>query len=144
RSDRRFRQACELVRNGRVGKLQEVLVILPAGRREGPFSPQQVPPGFDWNFWQGQTPDVPYEKERTHLTFRYWWEYSGGTMTDWGAHHNDIVLWATGNERSGPVSVEGKPLSEPIPGGFTVPSEFEIHFTYADGVTHTCRTTTAD
>jgi predicted dehydrogenase len=83
-------------------------------------------------------------KERTHLTFRYWWEYSAGTITDWGAHHNDIVLWATGNERSGPVSVEGKPLSEPIPGGFTVPSEFEINFTYADGVTHACRTTTDD
>jgi predicted dehydrogenase len=144
RSDRRFRQACELVRNGRVGKLQEVLVILPAGRREGPFSPQQVPPGFDWNFWQGQTPEVPYEKERTHLTFRYWWEYSAGTMTDWGAHHNDIALWGMGLDHSGPVSVEGKPLVQMIPGGFTAVSEYTVEYVFANGVRQRTFTTTAD
>ena len=95
----------------------------PAGMREGPFEPSQVPPGFDYETWLGQAPKVPFIKERTHMKFRYWWDYSAGTITDWGAHHNDIVLWATGNERSGPVSVEGKPLSEPIPGGFTVPNQ---------------------
>jgi predicted dehydrogenase len=126
RSDKNFRLACELVRNGRVGKLNHIDVWLPSGRREGPFSPSPVPAGFDWNFWRGPTPDVPYVKERTHVTFRYWWDYSGGTMTDWGAHHNGIALWALGLDRSGPVSVEGRSLIEMIPGGFTAGSEYEV------------------
>jgi predicted dehydrogenase len=99
RSDKKFRLACELVRNGRIGKLKHVAVFLPAGLRGGPFNPSPVPPGLDWNFWQGPTPDREYVKERCHVTFRYWWDYSGGTMTDWGAHHNDIALWGMGLER---------------------------------------------
>jgi predicted dehydrogenase len=92
----------------------------------------------------GATSVEPYVKERTHVTFRYWWHYSGGTMTDWGAHHNDIALWGTGYERSGPVRVEGKPRVQMIPGGYTAASEFEVHYTYANGVTHACRSTTDD
>jgi len=107
RSDSRFRLACELVRNGRIGKLEHVDVFLPAGRREGPFESSTPPKGMDWDMWRGPTADVDYVTERTHVTFRYWWEYSGGTMTDWGAHHNDIALWGMGMERSGPVSVSG-------------------------------------
>lgn len=144
RSDKSFRLACELVRNGRLGKLKHVEVWLPAGRREGPFATSTPPPGFDWDVWRGQTPAVDYVKERTHLTFRYWWEYSGGTMTDWGAHHNDIALWGIGLEPSGPSIVEGKALVEMIPNGFSAASEFEVNYTYANGVTHTCRSTTAD
>jgi hypothetical protein len=68
----------------------------------------------------------------------------GGNDHGLGAHHNDIALWATGYERSGPVSVEGKATVEMIPGGFTTPSEYEILYTYENGVTHRCRTTTAD
>jgi predicted dehydrogenase len=144
RSDKRFRLACELVRNGRIGRLMHVDVFLPAGRREGPFAASSVPSGFDWDLWQGPTPAVDYIKERTHVTFRYWWDYSGGTMTDWGAHHNDIVLWAMGLEHGGPVSIRGKPLAEMIPGGFTAASEYHVDYTYANGVTHTCRSTTAN
>lgn len=143
RSSREFRLACDLVRNGRIGKIDRVEVWLPAGLREGPFATSEVPTGFDYNFWLGQTADVPYVKERTHFSFRYWWEYSGGTMTDWGAHHNDIVLWALGQDGSGPVRVEGKPLVEMIPGGYTAASEYELTYTYADGVVHTCKSTTA-
>jgi len=144
RSSQGFRLACELVRNNRIGKLKNVDVFVPAGRREGPFKVTDVPPGFNYDMWLGQTPKVDYVKERTHQTFRYWWEYAAGTITDWGAHHNDIVLWATGNDRSGPISAEGKATVEMIPGGFTTPSEYEILFTYQDGLTHTCKTTTAD
>jgi predicted dehydrogenase len=144
RSDKNFRQACELVRNGRIGKLKHVSVFLPAGRREGPFKTLPVPEGFDWDAWLGQTPKVDYVKERTHTTFRYWWEYSGGTMTDWGAHHNDIVLWGLGMDRSGPTEIDGKALVEMIPGGFTAASEYDITYTYANGVTHSCKSTTAD
>ena len=144
RSDKNFRLACELVRNGRIGKLQHVSVWLPSGRREGPFKTSTPPAGFDWNLWLGPTPEVEYVPERTHVTFRYWWEYSGGTMTDWGAHHNDIALWGIGAERSGPVSVEAKPQIEMIPGGFSAFSEYAVEYTYANGVTHSCHSTPAN
>lgn len=144
RSDKNFRLACELVRNGRLGKVQHVSVWLPCGRREGPFAKSTPPAGFDWNLWQGPTPEVDYVRERTHVTFRYWWEYSGGTMTDWGAHHNDIALWGLGLERSGPVAVEARPLVEMIPDGFSACSDYAVDYTYANGVTHSCHSTSAN
>jgi predicted dehydrogenase len=144
RSTAQFHHACELVRNGRIGKLKHISVFLPSGRREGPFRPSPVPAGFNWDMWQGQTHNVDYVKERTHVTFRYWWEYSGGTMTDWGAHHNDIALWGAGLERSGPVEVEGKALVQMIPDGFSAASEYDVRYTYANGVTHNCQSTPAD
>src|SRR5262249_18562399 len=142
RSDHRFRLACELVRNGRLGKLTHVTTILPSGLRGGPFQPSPVPEGLDWDFWQGQTPNHEYVKERCHFSFRYWYDYSGGTMTDWGAHHNDIALWGMGLDRSGPVTVEGRALVESVPGGDTAASEYEVNYTYANGVTHRCASTT--
>jgi predicted dehydrogenase len=143
RSSIYFRLACNLVRNNRIGKIHKVEVWIPAGLRRGPFKTSSVPDGFDYDFWLGQTPKVEYVKERTHFSFRYWWEYSGGTMTDWGAHHNDIVLWALDMDGSGPVSIEGKQLVDMIPGGFTAASEYEVTYTYANGVVHTCKSTTA-
>jgi myo-inositol 2-dehydrogenase / D-chiro-inositol 1-dehydrogenase len=142
RSDPKFRLACELVRNERIGKLKEATVWLPAGLREGPFSPKPVPTELNWDFWLGQAPKVEYLPQRCHLYFRYWYDYSGGTMTDWGAHHNDIVLWALG--LPGPVAVEGKALAQPIPGGYTAISEYDVKFTYSNGVIHNVRTTKAD
>jgi len=142
RSDSRFRLACELVRNGRIGKLQQVTVFLPAGLRAGPFASSPTPAGLDWDFWLGQAPKVDYVKERCHLTFRYFLDYSGGTMTDWGAHHNDIARWAIGLE--GPTAVEGKVLAEPIPGGYTAISDYEVTFTWANGVRHIAKTTKDD
>jgi predicted dehydrogenase len=133
RSDARFRLACELVRNGRIGKVTHVQVILPSGLHGGPFSTRPVPAGLDWDYWQGQTPYVDYVPERCHFSFRYWYDYSGGTMTDWGAHHNDIALWGLG--LNGPVTIEGRPLDEPVSGGFTAASEYEVQYTYANGVT---------
>jgi len=65
-------------------------------------------------------------------------------MTDWGAHHNDIALWGLGKERTGPVSIEGKRLVEPIPGGFTAASQYSIKYVYDDGVEQFCRSTTAN
>jgi predicted dehydrogenase len=144
RSDVRFRLACELVRNGRIGKLQRVTAWLPMGLHEGPFQEAAVPNGLDWDFWLGPTPEVPYVPQRCHTTFRYWYEYSGGTMTDWGAHHNDIALWGLGLERSGPITVEGRPLVEPIPGGYTAASQYRVRYTYANGVEHLCYSTTAN
>jgi len=142
RSDERFRLACELVRNGRLGKLKEITVWLPAGLREGPFKPEPVPGGLDWGYWLGQAPWAEYTPKRCHVFFRYWYDYSGGTITDWGAHHNDIALWATG--MPGPVAVEARPLADIIQGGYTAYSEYEIKFTYATGVIHNVRSTKAD
>jgi predicted dehydrogenase len=144
RSDKNFRLACELVRNGRIGKVKEVDVWLPSGRREGPFKKAEIPKELNWNFWLGPTPETDYVPERTHVTFRYWWDYSGGTMTDWGAHHNDIALWGLGKEKSGPVKISGKSLKEMIPSGFTAASEYEVEYTYDDGVIHRCRSTPAN
>jgi len=142
RSDNRFRLACELVRNGRLGRLQQITVFLPAGLRAGPFAPSPVPPGLDWDFYLGQAPKVEYVKERCHTTFRYWLDYSGGTITDWGAHHNDIARWALGQD--GPLTVTGKVLAEPIPGGYTAISEYEVIYTWPGGVRQVVRTTTDD
>jgi len=144
RSDKNFRLACELARNGRIGKLKNIDVWLPSGRREGPFASAPVPEGLNWDMWLGQTPKADYVKERCHGSFRYWYEYSGGTMTDWGAHHNDIALWGMGLDRSGPSSVEGKSLVEMIPGGFSAASEYSVLYTYENGVTHHCRSANAD
>jgi predicted dehydrogenase len=143
RSDRRFRLACELVRNGRIGKLQTVEVFVPAGLREGPFNPSQpVPPGFDWDLWLGQAPKVDYMKERANNTFRWWWEYAGGPVTDWGAHHNDIARWAIG--QNGPISVDAKATVGPIEGGFNTCKEFEATLMWANDIKQIVRTTTAD
>jgi predicted dehydrogenase len=140
RSDARFRLACELVRNGRLGKLQQIVTQLPSGPAAGPFPTKPVPAELDWDFWQGQAPQVEYVPERCHVMFRFWYEYSGGTITDWGAHHNDIAQWANGTERSGPVSVEGKVLLDPVPGGYTTAPRYQVEYTYANGVKLTCRT----
>ncbi len=142
RSSARFRLACELVRNQRLGQLQQMTVWLPAGLREGPFSAKPVPSELNWDFWQGQTPQVDYVPQRCHQTFRFWYDYSGGTMTDWGAHHNDIARWAVGLQ--GPVSIEGAPKTQPIPGGYTAFSDYEVTYTYANGVRQTVKTTHDD
>lgn len=142
RSNARFQYAVELVRGGRIGRLKHILTSLPSGPRSGPFSPAMVPPGLDWDLWQGQTPATDYIPEKCHGTFRYFWEYSAGTLTDWGAHHNDIALWALGLplEEAGPTEIHGHALRDPIPGGYSFPSTYLVHYRYANGVTHTCRT----
>ena len=142
RSSSRFRLACELVRNERIGKLKEAKVWLPAGLREGPFATAPVPANLNWDFWQGPARSVDYVKERCHRTFRFWYDYSGGTMTDWGAHHNDIAYWAIG--LLAPREVESRVLAQPIPGGYTTFSEYEVNYTYANGIKLNIYTTKDD
>lgn len=142
RSSQRFRMACELVRNRRIGKLKDVTVWLPAGLRKGSFASSPVPQGLDWDFWQGPAPAVDYVKERCHVWFRYWYEYSGGTMTDWGAHHMDIGYWAIG--LPAPNRIESKALSQPIPGGYTTIADYEVKFTYPNDVVFNVRSTRDD
>ncbi len=142
RSSRSFRLACELVRNGRIGTLQEVDVFVPAGIRGNHFKPVPVPDGFNYDFWLGQAPLEEYFTERCHTTFRWWFAYAGGPVTDWGAHHNDIARWGIGLD--GPISVEASVLTPPLPDGYTTPGEFAATLLWANGVKQNVKTTTAD
>ncbi len=131
RSDFRFRLATELVRQGRLGKLQKVTCTTDKNPTGGPFSSAPVPSHFNWDLWQGQTPDVPYIPERSHYTFRWWYEYAGGKMTDWGAHHIDIAQWAID---SMPVEIKGNATHPDIKNGYNVATSFGATIKYANGV----------
>jgi len=142
RSSLRFRLACEAVLNGRLGTLKKADVWLPAGLRGGPFPSAPAPQELNWDFWQGQAPKVDYVKERTHGTFRFWYDYSGGTMTDWGAHHNDIAYWAVG--LIAPTKVSSTRITEPVPGGYTAYSDYVVNYLYENGVELNIHTTKDD
>jgi myo-inositol 2-dehydrogenase/D-chiro-inositol 1-dehydrogenase len=131
RSDHRFRTAAEMVRQGRIGRLRKVEVVLGKNEVGGPFHAEPVPPQLDWNLWQGQTPDVPYVPERCHFKFRWWQAYSGGDLTDWGAHHIDIARWAIGGN---PVEIDGRARYPDTPGGYDVPVEYSIRYRFANDV----------
>lgn len=135
RSDGRFRLACQLVRNGRIGKLTKVIAHLPTGPTGGPFDSPPVPDGFNWDMWLGPAPMTEYVKERTHGSFRWWLDYSGGMLTDWGAHHNDIAQWGLGTDRTGPISVEGMAKGVCIGHNcYNTFPEYDLTLTYANGV----------
>jgi predicted dehydrogenase len=134
RSDHRFRLACEMVRAGRIGRLRRVQVVLGQNPQGGPFRVEPPPPYLNWDLWLGQTPLVPYIKERCHYTFRWWYEYSGGQMTDWGAHHVDIAQWGIGADATGPVEIEGKAGFPDVPNGYNVATWFSARLVYANGV----------
>jgi myo-inositol 2-dehydrogenase / D-chiro-inositol 1-dehydrogenase len=134
RSDWRFRTACELVRNGRLGNLQRVEVTLPIGSlpphaKGGPFATCPAPEGLNWDRWLGQAPWAEFCKQR-YDPFRWWFEYSGGFMTDWGAHHLDIVHRALGVENSGPTRIDGRGRLPKIANGYNTPRQFTVELTY--------------
>src|SRR5262245_9536076 len=134
RSDNRFRLACELVRNNRVGTVRRVSTFIGDNPRGGPFRVEQPPEGLNWNFWLGPTQRVDYVKERCHYEFRWWYEYSGGKMTDWGAHHNDIAQWALGMDDAGPISVAGTGQANDTRANcYNCHLGFEATYTYGNG-----------
>lgn len=132
RSDHRFRLAIEMVRAGRIGTLQSVDVVLGKNYQGGPFKRVPVPNNLNWDLWQGQTPDTPYIQERCHYTFRWWYAYSGGQMTDWGAHHLDIAQWGI---NSHPVEISGTAKYPTVEDGYDVAVDFNATYKYANGVT---------
>jgi myo-inositol 2-dehydrogenase / D-chiro-inositol 1-dehydrogenase len=131
RSDSRFRLAVEMVRQGRIGTLQRVDVVLGKNVTGGPFPVRTVPQNFNWDLWQGQTPDTAYIEQRAHYTFRWWYEYSGGQMTDWGAHHLDIAQWAI---NSLPTSIDGRAKFPTVENGFNVATDFQATYRYENDV----------
>lgn len=135
RSDDRFRLACELVRSGRIGKLATVLVGIPDVNFSGPSVPDSAPPPeLDYNMWLGPAPERPFNEKRVHYLFRFFWDYSGGQMTNFGAHHLDIAQWGMGADETGPVECEGTAKFHPE-GWYESPMSSRVTFRYADGVT---------
>jgi predicted dehydrogenase len=138
RSDPKFRLGCELVRSGRLGKIHTVRVGLPAVNYNATAAPDSAPPPeLDYDLWLGPAPQRPYNKNHVHYNFRFFWDYSGGQMTNWGAHHLDIAQWGLGMDASGPVEVEGSAEFDPE-GRYEVFREAEIVYRYADGVKMIC------
>lgn len=134
RSDDRFRRAVEMVRQGRIGTLRRVSVAMGKNPQGGPFSEQAKPTNLNWDLWLGQCPAMPYIKERGHYTFRWWYESSGGEMTDTGAHHLDIAQWAIGAEKSGPVEIDGRATLPQVPNGYNVAIQYQANYRYGNGV----------
>ena len=137
RSDPRFRQGVELVRNEKIGKLKTIHTYIgrPPGADHEPI--QTPPPELDWNFWLGPAPWADYFPGRCHYQFRWFLDYSGGKMTDWGAHHNDQAQWAMDMDKSGPATIEASGTFFEK-GPYDVPASFEVHYTYANGVDLFC------
>lgn len=138
RSDHRFRLAAEIARGGRLGQIKRVNVVLGKNKTGGPFQEKKPPPDLNWNLWQGQTAAVPYMEERCHYTFRWWYEYSGGQMTDWGAHHLDIGQWAIGEY---PIAVAAQAKLPNIPDGYNVAVDYAATYRYPSGAIMTVKDT---
>jgi len=128
RSSDEFRRACELVRSGRIGKIKEVLVSVWGTSKPCALPAEETPAGMDWDRWIGPAPWRPFNKGLHPFNWRNYREYSGGMMTDWGAHHLDIAQWGLGMDHSGPVEVLP-------PGGQG--QEF-VTYRYESGVTVKC------
>lgn len=134
-----YHRMAELVRNGRIGKLQRIEVILPKQPGSaGDPTPQPVPEGFDYDMWLGPAPEAPYTKDRVLFHFRWISDYSGGIICDWGTHLFDTAQWGNDTERSGPVEIEGK--GNRWSGGlYDTVKDYDVTYRYANGVTMTCK-----
>jgi len=111
-----FLRAVNMVQKGLLGDIKRVTIGIDGGREGGPFAVTEVPKELDWDMWLGQSPAVDYRTERCHRHFRWWYEYSGGKFTDWGAHHVDIATWALGQDKEGmgPVEFDGSDAVHPV------------------------------
>jgi predicted dehydrogenase len=143
RSTEHFRFGCELVRNGRIGKLQRVEVGIggsynpgggkPAVNRIEPQPVMPVPDGFDYRMWLGPAPWAAYTKKRCHWNFRWILDYSGGQVTDWGCHHIDIAQWGMNCDDTGPVEVHGRGVF-PADGLWNTAVDFDFECIYGNGL----------
>ncbi len=111
-----FLKAVSMIKQGRIGKVQKLIVDIGGAAAANDIPVVDVPAELNWEMWLGQAPMTEYRSRpsggkyphaRTHYEFRWWYEYSGGKMTDWGAHHVDIASWALGIDETGPLSLEG-------------------------------------
>lgn len=135
RSGDTVRFACELVRNGRIGELKNITIrITNRSGSDEPWQPQPVPPELDYERWLGPAPRVPYHPDRVHYQFRFVSDYSGGDVTNMGAHFVDVAQWGHGTSLTGPVEIRGR--GKRNTGGIhDVFYDPDVTFRYADGVT---------
>ncbi len=132
-----YHRMAELVRNGYIGELQNIIIRVPDDDviKLNPASTetQAVPEGFDYEMWLGPAPYAPYSPGRCHWNFRWISAYSGGMLTDWGAHYVDTAQWANNSDHSGPISVEG--TGEFLTGDiYDTANKFDLMYHYANGV----------
>ena len=137
RSESNFRFACELVRSGYIGKLHTIRTGFGASPQMGWEPEESPPPGLDWNLWLGPAPFKNYSKNRCFYQFRWIYDYSGGQMTDWGAHHNDIAQWGNGTELSGPTLIDGRG-EFPKDGLWDTATKIHVEYSYKNGVKLIC------
>ena len=130
-----FLKAVALARSGRLGKTLTATCRAGEGKGGGPFENTDAPDYLDWNTWLGQAPVVPYCPQRCHYEFRWWLEYSGGQITDWGVHVADIGLWALGLENTGPEEIEGAGEYPHIENGYNTATSFDCTMKFAGGNT---------
>ena len=142
RSKKNFHRACELVRNGRIGKLHTIRTGVPFDRFKQPaIKAAPVPKELDYEMWLGPAPEAPYQEERVHQPHAYsragWMrilDYCDGMVTNWGTHLNDIAQWGNNTDRTGPVEVEGKGEYPPKGSLWNVLLQFEVTYRFANGV----------
>ncbi len=153
RSSGQFVQAIALLQQGRIGKIQKATCHI-GGAPTSPEIPLAQPPkGLDWNLWQGPVAEAPFRFlpgdngetkswSRCHYEFRWWYEYSGGKLTDWGAHHVDIATWGMGKTDTGPVEILPEMVKHPVefrdgfptdPSRYNTATEFLLRAKFADG-----------
>lgn len=145
-----FLQAIAMVRSGRLGKVRQAHVAIDGAPVGGPFATAEPPAGLDWNMWLGPALKADYSQER-RKDFRWYYDYSGGKMTDWGAHHVDIAQWALGLDRTGPSKISSTGTFPPIvpsdfnwnayfdgqatlPNGFMTPDTFHVNLDFAGDI----------
>jgi predicted dehydrogenase len=133
RSDLKFRWACELALNGRLGKLKEVLVGVPGGKTMPAFPEEPVPDYVDWESWVGPAPMTPFSTEKlkrdNHENIT---NFSLGMISCWGIHHLDIANWGNGTDTTGPVSVEGQGTYPDAGGGCDAVLTWRTRFEFAN------------
>ena len=144
RSNPIVRRVCEMVREGAIGEVKRVLCHVARHNKVGPgpgWQPMPVPDGFDYNFWLGPAPEAPYHQDRCLYRFRFIYDYSGGQITNFGAHTLDIAQWALGTDKTGPVEVEHV-YADYLPEGSLFNAATYTHFRcrYASGVELECFT----
>jgi predicted dehydrogenase len=121
-----FIKAIAMIREGRIGTIRRIQVNIHQGPSGGPFKKSAPPASLDWDMWLGPAPKVDYIKQRCHSTFRWWYEYSGGMLTDWGAHHVDIAHWGLGMNDTGPTSIDATGTVPTIQNGYNTVTDYRI------------------
>jgi predicted dehydrogenase len=141
RSSSQFRQACELVRNGRIGKLQQINVWCSASMPGGSTAPMQPPADLNYDFWLGPAPQKPYTLGRAYdseppATWKTWWfnyDYALGFIAGWGVHPLDIAYWGHPSMMKAPLEVTGQAII-PKEGACNTSVAWDVNFTFGDGV----------